>query len=107
MNDLKSVSKIVKAILLDDKQARNSDSFLYLKVLRIYGERNGIDLDSMSVPCFLMNLQRYKFPPFESVRRTRQLVQAQFPELGACEKVEAVRAENETEYREYARSVLS
>lgn len=43
------------------------------------------------------------FPPFESVRRTRQKVQEKYPDLAASEEVEAGRELNETAYREFAR----
>ena len=72
MNDLKNTTKIVKAILEEDEQARNSDSFLYLKVLDVYGEKNGIDIKSMSITTFLLHLREFGFPGFETVRRSRQ-----------------------------------
>lgn len=103
MNDLKNVTKIVKAILEEDEQARNSDSFLYLKVLDVYGEKNGIDIKSMSITTFLLHLREYGFPPFESVRRARQKIQAEHPELRACKRVEAVRAEQEKAYRAFTK----
>ena len=105
MNDLKTVSKLVKDILEQDKQSRNSDSFLYLKVLEAYGVKNGIDISSMSVPYFLLNMKKSGFPGFETVRRSRQKIQATFPELAACEKVEAMRIVNEEKFKAYARSV--
>ena len=102
MNDLKNTTALVKAILEQDKQCRNSDSFLYLKVLSVIGKRKGIDIDSMSVPYFLLNLQGTAFPGFETVRRTRQKIQAAYPELAACEAVEGFRMDNEKEFRAYA-----
>lgn len=103
MNDLKTTTALVKSILEQDKQCRNSDSFLYLKVLSVIGKQRGIDIDKMSVPYFLVNLHGAGFPGFETVRRTRQKIQQHHPELAACAAVEGYRAENETEYREYAR----
>ena len=103
MNDLKNTTALVKAILEQDKQCRNSDSILYLKVLSTVGKRKGIDIESMSVPYFLLNLQGTAFPGFETVRRSRQKLQQHHPELAACEAVEDFRAGLETEYREYAR----
>ena len=44
MNDLKTVSALVKQILEDDVDARNSDNVLYLEVLRYYASKKGIDL---------------------------------------------------------------
>lgn len=103
MLDLKNTTALVKSILERDKQCRNSDSFLYLKVLSVVAKRKGINLENMSVPYFLLNLHGAGFPPFESVRRARQKLQAAHPELAACEAVEGFRADNEVEYREYAR----
>ncbi len=103
MNDLKTTTALVKSILEQDKQCRNSDSFLYLKVLSVIGKQRGIDIDKMSVPYFLVNLHGAGFPGFETVRRTRQKIQQHHPELAACEAVAGYRLENEAEYREYAR----
>ena len=106
MNDLKNTTARVKALLEEDKQCRNSDSFLYLKVLSVIGKRKGIDIDTMSVPYFLLNLQGTAFPPFESVRRARQKIQEHNPHLAACEAVEGFRMDNEAEFREFARGVV-
>ena len=103
-SDLKNTTALVKSILEQDKQCRNSDSFLYLKVLSAVARPKGIDLEKMTVPYFLINLHGAGLPPFESVRRARQKIQAAYPELAACEAVEGFRAENEREYREFARS---
>ena len=54
MNDLKAVSAMVKSILAEDTQARNDDNVLYLKVLQMVSNRNSIDLQSMTVPVFLV-----------------------------------------------------
>lgn len=102
MNDLKNTTALVKSILEQDKQCRNSDSFLYLKVLSAVAKQKGIDLEKMTVPYFLINLHGAGFPGFETVRRTRQKIQQHHPELAACEAVEGFRAENETQFRAYA-----
>ena len=103
MPDLKNITAIVKGLLENDKSCRNSDSFLYLKVLYVVAHQKGINLENVSVPHFLLCLQGTLFPPFESVRRARQKLQAKYPDLAACEAVEGFRAENEAEYRAYAR----
>lgn len=107
MNNAKNlyvISNIVKAILEQDEQSRNSDSFLYLNVLRIIGSRNGIDINKMSITTFLLNMNKYGFPKFESVRRSRQKIQAEHPELAANSQVESHRKMNERVYRDYAHS---
>ena len=103
MLDLKNTTALVKSILEQDKQCRNSDSFLYLKVLSAVGKQKGIDLEKMTVPFFLLNLHGADFPGFETVRRTRQKIQQHHPDLAACEAVEGFRAENEAEFRAYVR----
>lgn len=103
MIEFKNTTELVKAILEQDEQCRNSDSFLYLKVLTVIGERKGIDIESMPITHFLLHLHGAGVPGFETVRRTRQKLQATYPELAACDRVAAYRAENEREYREFAR----
>ena len=102
--DLTNTTKLVEAILRDDERTRNSDSFLYMKVLTAIGTEKGVDIHSMPITVFLLNLREYGFPPFESVRRARQKIQAKHPELAACDAVRAFRGDNEVKYREYARS---
>lgn len=104
MKDLNSTRALVKTILEEDTQARNSDSYLYLRVLDIIAKRNNVNLQDISVIEFLSTLSVSVFPPFESVRRSRQKVQERYPHLGACKKVSEYRAENEEAYREFARS---
>ena len=104
MNELKCTSNLVKRILETDPQTRNSDCILYFKVLHVVGMQKGIKISELTVPDFLLNMKAYGFPGFETVRRTRQKIQATYPELAACEKIAAMRMINETEYRVYARS---
>ena len=106
MSDLYSVHNIVKQILVESKQARNSDSFLYYKVLKRIGECKGIDIDNMSVPHLFLNLKTYGLPIFETVRRARQKIQHDDPELAACKAVKEAREENEEVFREYAKAVI-
>lgn len=101
--ELKYTSILVKEILTENARARNSDSYLYLMVLKDIGNRNGIDVDNMPVPELLMNMKQYDFPAFETVRRTRQKLQRSFPELAGCRTVSDQRAENEEVFREYVK----
>lgn len=101
--ELKNTKALVKTILEQDQRARNSDSFLYFRVLGLLGEEKGVDMDLIPVTLFLLNMAEWGFPPFESVRRTRQKLQAEFPELSANKKVTEFRAENEEAFRDFAR----
>lgn len=99
MKQLNGVKALVKTILEEDEQTRNSDSFLYFRLL----ER--IDKAILTVPVhdFLLGMGLWGIPPFESVRRARQKVQAECPWLAACDKVKEFRSENEDEYVDFAR----
>lgn len=99
--DLKYISGVVKVILQASERARNSDSFLYLRVLEFYACTKGIDLRNMTVPNFLMNMQDYGLPKFETVRRARQKIQEKNPELAAADKVKENRMVIEREFRAF------
>lgn len=103
MNKLKHTSNLVKVLLEEDERCRNSDSYLYLKVVSVIADRLDMDLRTITIPEFLTELHGTTFPPFETVRRTRQRVQELHPELGANEAVAGFRKEEELEYRAFAR----
>lgn len=104
MENLKTVSALFKNILEHDHKARNTDNHLYLMVLEHYSGLRGIDIHAMTVPVFLKELDRRSFPGFETVRRSRQKVQATYPDLAPSEAVGKRRAKNEVVYREFAES---
>lgn len=104
MENLKTVSALVKNILERDHKARNTDNYLYLKVLEHYSETRGINIRTMTVPVFLKELDNNRFPGFETVRRSRQKVQATYPDLAPNEIVGKRRSKNEIVYREFAES---
>lgn len=104
MKDLKSTKALVQSILEKNPQTRNSDSYLYLWVIITIANEYGIELSKITVMNFLLELPTSVFPPFESVRRSRQKVQKECPWLSACEEVNVLREENEEAYREFARS---
>jgi hypothetical protein len=104
--ELKTTKALVLSILKQDKQARNSDSYLYLQVLKKQAKEKCIDLDGLTVPFFLANIGVLGLANFETVRRSRQALQAAFPYLAGSEAVEIGRAENETVFRDFARGVF-
>lgn len=101
MNNLKNITKLVKSILEENPQTRNSDSYLYFKVIEHVAKMKGIDTRTLNVRDFWL-CWHSAFPKTETVRRTRQKLQATFPELAACESVQLARMENEKEFRGYA-----
>lgn len=101
--ELKNTAALVKGILETDVRARNSDSYLYLKVCEYISHEKGHFLWQFEVPYFLMNMKELGYPPFETVRRSRQYIQRKNPELSASKKVAEQRAENEEVFRQFAR----
>ena len=101
---LQGATEVVRSILKTDPKARNDDNLLYYLVLKSYGDKNGVDIESMSIPRFLLNMREYGFPPFESVRRARQKLQHDYPELAGYKTIEEKRRKEEEVYRSYALS---
>lgn len=99
MNEIKRTSDLVKQILIEDEMARNSDTFLYLQVCHILNP-SAIEEPFWKV---LSTLKAHRLPNFETVRRTRQKLQAEFPELASTESVRRKKVKKEAEFREYAR----
>ena len=99
---VKDVKKNVQQILEDRPGTRSSDGELYY----VYCERE-LGIYPMSVlraSDLLLFRKQLGLPTFEAVRRARQKVQAEFPELAAVGDVEAFRMVNEQEYKEFAKS---
>ena len=101
--ELQTVTTLVKLLLTNYTQARNSDSFLYLKVIESQAYDKGINLHKLNVIDFLSHSAELGFAPFETVRRTRQKLQRENPDLAASEAVQELRNDNEQAYREFAR----
>ena len=77
MSELQTTQDLVKEILKTSPKARNSDNYLLYAVYSTVGKRHGIDIDNMSVPTFFLHLKEYELPSPETIRRTRQKIQAQ------------------------------
>ena len=103
MDNLKTTKEIVKRILEESPFCRNSDCFLELEVLKVYAKRLGIDIGSMTVDTLFKHRNEWGFPKSESIRRTRQLVQARHPELAASDPIDAYRLANEERVKSFVR----
>ena len=93
--EFKQTRKIVKNILTDYPQTRNSDNALYIKVVAAINPQAN-DRPFANV---LSNLEELGLPCFETVRRTRQKIQEEIPELRACDIVADFRTAREEEFR--------
>lgn len=102
MNELKTTQDIVMQCLKSVPMTRNSDNHLCYWVYKAIGKKNGIDIDSMSMPRFFLHMKEFGFPSTETIRRTRQKIQEKHPELCGNSTVEGQRMLNEEVFREYA-----
>ena len=100
---LSNAKIIIQTLLETDPRTRSCDNYLYLRVIRVFAIGRGIDVNSLTVPDFLENMQNMGFPAFETVRRTRQKLQAEYPALSANDFTAEKRAENETIYNAFAK----
>lgn len=98
--ELNQTLLLVKDILIKHPSARDSDMYLYLKVMERLNPA-AIDKPFYEV---ILNLKALGLPCFETVRRSRQRVQEKFTDLKGSEKVRSLRSINEEVFKEFARS---
>lgn len=103
MDNLKTIMAVVKDVLEREPFCRNSDCFLELEVLKIYAKDLGLDIGTMTVETLYQNRIAWGFPKSESIRRTRQLVQAKYPELAASDPIDAYRLVKEERVKSFVR----
>lgn len=100
--ELKNATAIVKNLLINNPQTRNSDDYLYFKVCETIAPES----ISQKFWYVLLSRKQYGLPAFESVRRTRQKLQATYPELAGNGEVEGYRALQEEVFRNYAKGAV-
>lgn len=92
--DLSKITQMVWHCLEHYPETRSSDRSL---ILHVYSQFYGV----FSEPFFKV-LDRSDLPSFESIRRTRQKIQAEVEELRAVPDVEDIRIAKQEEYIEYS-----
>lgn len=98
MSNVRKLETVVKAVLEKQPATRSDDFLLVASVCRlacpgVMGET------FISV---LNDHKKYRLPSFESITRARRKVQAEHKNLGASERMKAIRASEEEDYRDYA-----
>lgn len=101
-NEIYVTHDIVKEILETYELARNSDMALYVKVC----EKVNPAVLSKPFWVVLLSLKEYNLPCIETVRRTRQRLQATYPELSGNANVEGQRVINEEAFCNYAKGCM-
>lgn len=104
-SEIKTTHDIVLKILVENENARSSDNILYYLVCKEVGSRRGVNIAQVSFEQFFTTaLAEYGLPTFETVRRTRQKIQAECPELAGNRAVRYARMACEGAFVEYARN---
>lgn len=106
MENLKTTHNLVKRILEQIPETRNSDVILYYRVAEHIGLTKGIDILSKPFGMVLCDLKKLGLPTIESVGRARRKVQEQNPHLQGEKKVKDAREVLELEYRKYSRVIF-
>lgn len=103
MKTLKTIESRVAEILREHPDARNDDMRLYLLVSEsCITETHGTG--TFTFADVMTNYKSYGIPCFESIRRTRQKIQAKYPELGCSPEVRRARHRMERVYSDYAKN---
>lgn len=97
---LESIEAMVKEELEICKRSREDDMFLYYRIAVKVAEN---DVAHLAFCIVMRNYKELGLPTYESVRRSRQKVQAKFPYL-KDPKTAVRRAESEEDFLRYARS---
>lgn len=77
LSKVESIKDTVKQILIEHPKARDNDRYLMLSVWM----RENIDLPHISFRDFAIDFSKGRYSDTESIRRTRQKIQEQYPEL--------------------------
>ena len=102
MSKLKTIESRVLEVLLDEKKTRDDDMLLYFMVCqRCFFDSHG--MRDISFNEFIYKFRDFGCPNFESVRRTRQMIQSQYPELGCSPKARRARSRGQKAYEKYAK----
>jgi len=103
---LNTTTDLVRRFLITNPETRGNDNLLIQKVLEVFAAHYGVDLEEVSIVTFLHEYAGNEFPAFETIRRSRQKLQQQYPELRPDKTVQTFREEQEKLYREYARGAV-
>lgn len=98
MNRIYKVEKIVKEILQENESARADDFEL---IAYVYNKIRP-DLKDYSFNAVMLGHNELKIPPFETIRRTRQKLQAEHEELRPSKDVQIARINKTADYIKYA-----
>ena len=96
---IKECKAIVKHILTEKPNTRNSDNDLIVEVLNFI--EPGITKEPFETVIKQCHMNG-RFPTLETIRRTRQKIQETYPELAPTDEVEGLRVFQEHKFFEFA-----
>ena len=99
---LKKIEEVVMKYLTVYPSARNSDNALYYYICSDLCKLANIPEDRITIRALLMDRELYGFPNYETIRRTRQKVQAEHPELKGSKEVQEAREELAEVWKEWS-----
>lgn len=99
MTNLKTIEEKVRVVLNANADARDDDMKLYLCVCNYCVP----DAGNLPLETIMAQHRSLGIPCFESVRRTRQKLQANNPELLGSTRMKKLRQAQEQVYRNYAK----
>lgn len=88
---------MVKEVLIKSVKARNSDAYLYCKVIEKVSK-------GASDRPFKEVIADTELPKYDTVTRARRKIQEKNPDLQGSDRVRDYRTENEQAFRKYAKS---
>ena len=97
---------LVKEVLEEHEDARDSDNTMYWHLINMVGERVGFKARNLTVHELLINHKKYGLPNIESAGRARRKIQRQYPELKGSDESIRDRMEKELEFRDYANNAV-
>lgn len=103
MDNLTTISALVKDVLMSDPDSRDSDNLLFYLVCKKILSDQGIDIDTMNFAKLFLSLKGFGLPQYETVGRCRRKLQHEFPELHCSPKVAMERAERLDSFEEYGK----
>lgn len=104
VRELNTTTELVQDILERYPDTRNSDSKLIYQVFKVIGNRKGVDIETMSLPNYLLHMKEYGLPSIETIGRCRRKIVELHPELAGTDEVQKKRRANISNYKNYARN---
>lgn len=96
---IRQTKAIVEKVLNEKPETRDCDALLFVEVIR------SIDPEAVELPIYKLMprcTDEGDLPPFETMRRTRQKIQEQNPNLRASNDVVLLRAVKEHKFFDFA-----